>query len=76
MFYYDVVIEAFCPEHKRGVWEKEKANGYTITYNGCSVKLEGRQKTVQDLFKIDYLVQAFPDHYISLRRTEPPYTGG
>lgn len=72
MFYYDVRIEAFCPEHKRGAWEKEKANGYTVTFNGCTVVLEGKAKTVQDLLKIDYLVQSFPDHQISLKRTDPP----
>lgn len=72
MFYYDVRIEAFCPEHKRGVWEKERVHGYTITFNGCTVVLEGKTKTVQDLLKIDYLVQSFPDHQISLKRTDPP----
>lgn len=72
MFYYDVRIEAFCPEHKRGVWEKEKANGYTVSFKGCTVVLEGNAKTVQDLLKIDYLIQAFPDHQISLKRTDPP----
>lgn len=72
MFYYNVRIEAFCPEHKRGPWEKEQANGYTVTFNGCTVVLEGSQKTVQDLAKIDHLVQAFPDHQISLKRTDPP----
>lgn len=72
MFYYDVRIEAFCPEHKRGAWEKEKANGYTVSFKGCTVILEGKAKTVQDLLKIDYLIQAFPDHQISLKRTDPP----
>ena len=76
MFYYDVVIEAFCPERKRGTWDKEKAKGYTITYAGDQVKLEGRAKTVAELLKIDYLVQAFPDHHISLKRTDPPYERG
>lgn len=51
-------------------WEQEITNGYTVTELGRTIRLEGRGKTEEDFYKIQHLINDFPDYHIHVEEAK------